>query len=146
MNALPPVEGLLPHGQDAVLLTRLSRHDGDWLEAAAAVPARSPYAGEAWASAALIEAAAQAVGAHVAIAAAGGHENRPVQRPPGYLVGIKNARLAAHLPLDVELRVCVRRTGGSGPLAIYAAEVYHADHELLHAELSVWTPPAEASK
>jgi len=130
---------LLPHGTEAILLTAVVRHDRDTLEATAAVPVTSPYAHGPCASAALVEAAAQAIGVHVGLAAATCEERRPAT--PGYLVGIKNGYLAASLPLAEQLTVSVQRTGGSGPLAIYAARVSRADRVLLRADLSVWTPP-----
>lgn len=141
MKDLPPVVEVLPHGPQAILLTRLISCDGDRLVAMAMIPAHSPYARTACAGAALIEAAAQASAAHGALRTAEHSEPGPARR--GWLVGIKNGRLAAHPPLDVELRVGVQRTGGAGPLAIYAARVSDGDHELLRSELSVWTAPSE---
>jgi predicted hotdog family 3-hydroxylacyl-ACP dehydratase len=139
VTPLPPPRAVLPHGEAALLLTRLVRLDGDTLEAVAELPAASPYAQGRWAAAALVEAAAQAIAAHGALTAAA---RSPAPRA-GYLVGIKHGSLSARVPLAFPLAVTVERTGGAGPLAIYAARVVAADTVLMRAELSVWTPSPE---
>lgn len=137
-----PLSALLPHGPEAMLLRDVPCRAGERLQVGARLPADSPYARGTWASAALVEAAAQAAAAHMGLAAAP-QAGIALGPRPGYLVGVKRARLVADLPRDPDFTVCVQRTGGSGPLAIYAASVTAADAELFHAELSVWTLPPE---
>lgn len=138
--AFPPPAELLPHRAPAVLLETILSADADTLIADARLAAASPYAAHAWEGAALVEVAAQAAAAHGACAARA--RGGAAAAPQGFLVGIKNLFLEPSVPLDVLLRVRVRRVGGTGPLSLFWVEVRHDGHLLMEGELSVWSAEA----
>ena len=123
--------------QRAILLESIATADAESLTARARLTGTSPYANGAWAGAALIEVAAQAAAAHGACAARA--RGGPARAPQGFLVGVKNLHLESAVPLDVPLRVDVRRVGGAGPLALFTAEVWREESLLMRGELSVWS-------
>lgn len=139
---LPDPRRLLPHQPPAVLLTALVAHSPLSLHARAQLRGDSPFRASAWASAGLIEAAAQAAAAHGGLLAQA--RGAPGPAPQGYLVGIKAALLARELPTDATFAVAVERTGSAGPLAIYAARVSHGVNDLMRGELSVFVKATEA--
>lgn len=134
---LPDPRAILPHQGVAVLLRALTAHAPRGLRAVAQLAATSPFAAGAWASAALIEAAAQAAAAHGGLGAQGSGA-----APRGFLVGIKALFLRRDVPLARDLDVQVERTGTAGALAIYQAQVQLGVELLLFGELSVFVAPS----
>lgn len=119
----PAVDRLLPHRAPALLLREILRWEDDEVSCSGAVPSEHPLAsnGEApiWLA---LEVGAQA-GAVLAALLRNTDETE-VEPRVGYLVGMRGCTLhAPAVPVGDSLEVRARRTGGAGPLALFAIEV-----------------------
>jgi predicted hotdog family 3-hydroxylacyl-ACP dehydratase len=134
----PAPHELLPHAPSAVLLESIVARGPDGIDAIARVSTESPFAssGSALPEVAL-EIAAQAAAAFAALA-----ETRSSARC--MLVGADACRLST-VPVDVELRVSVRRTAQSAELAHFAFSLAYGTQELARGSISVWRDRADHS-
>lgn len=115
----------LPHAPPARFVRAVEAAGEGEIACLAAIPGDHPLAAGGLAPAFLaLEAAAQAAAALEALARPGSASGPRI----GYLVGIRDARLAlARLPTDREIRVIVRLEGNVPPLARYRAEAFLVD-------------------
>ena len=120
--AFPPIETLLPHALPARLVRGIAEISTEGITVVAEVPPGHPLVVDGLAPALLgIEAAAQAAAVLEALQRTGDPGPRI-----GYLVGVRNARLAGALPAGRPFRVAARFQGGAPPLSIYEIDVGNA--------------------
>lgn len=129
------IGSVLPHRSPALLLTRVVRTDGTFLDGQGCIPPAHPLAENGRAPVVLgVELGAQAAGALEVLRRDAG------ERLEGYLVAIRRARFhVLDLPVDEPLAVTATRTGGAGPLAIADIRVSDPDGGALLVEASVTT-------
>lgn len=121
-GTFPPPEALIPHRGAALLLAGVSESTADRLVAVAVVPPGSPFVAEGVAASFVaLEIAAQAAAVFEALRRrqAGG----PAEPRVGYLVGAREARLEAALPVGSAFRVTVRLEAAVPPLSTYRFQV-----------------------
>jgi len=131
------VEGLIPHRGPALLVESIAEVRPDRIVCWGRVPPESPFAAEGKAPAFVgLEMGAQAA---AVLEALGRGEPEDGGGPRvGYLVGIRDARLAVDLPVGRRLRVTARAAGGAPPLALYDVSVEDDGVEFARGLLSTY--------
>ncbi len=144
MPELPDPAALLPHSGPARLVTGVLEVGVGHGRCTGRIPPDSPFVRDGRAPAYLaLELAAQAAAVLEAIARleAGSAPGPRV----GYLVGVREARLAANaIPVGAELHATVRLEGSAPPLAIYAVRVVGDGVEYLAGTVSTYAPGGPA--
>jgi len=135
------VDGILPHGEPALLIDRIHACGDDWGEVSVRLAEDALLASGdgALEDVAYLEMIAQAVAACSGFRDNGG-ESRPRE---GYLLGAKSLRILGEAHPREELRVRVKQVAHLGDFGVVEGQVLLRDEVIATGEVKIWQKPIE---